>query len=108
MPDMNIWDKLNKVVLLLLGVAGLLLVCVLYLPLIRQNERMRKEIFKLDVQVQKEAELARNLKASVEASYNDPKTVERLVRENLGYARTNELIIRFEPPSSQPTNPGHR
>ena len=105
---MNIWDKLNKAVLLLLGMAGLLLVGVLYLPLIRQNERMRKELLRQDVQIQKEAELGRNLKAAVEACYNDPKTVERLVRENLGYARTNELIIRFEPPASQSTNQGRR
>jgi hypothetical protein len=105
---MNIWDKLNKAVLLLLGLAGLLLVGVLYLPLIRQNERMRKEILRQEVQIQKEAEQGRNLKASVEACYNDPKTVERLVRENLGYARTNELIIRFEPPPAPAANPGRR
>ncbi len=105
---MNVWDKLNKAVLLLLGLAGLLLVGVFYLPLIRQNERMRKEILKEDIQIQKEEELGRNLKAAVEAGHNDPKTVERLVRENLGYARTNELVIRFEPPASPPPNPGRR
>jgi len=105
----NIWDKLNKAVLLLLGLAGLLLVGVLYLPLIRQNERMRKEILRQDLQIQKEEELAKNLRASVEASYNDPKTVERLVRENLGYGRTNEIIIRFEAPAGPPpTNLIHR
>jgi hypothetical protein len=105
---MNIWDKLNKVVLLLLGIAGLLLVCVLYLPLIRQNERMRKEILREEIQIQKEEELARNLRAALEAGYNDPKTVERLIRENLGYARTNELVVRFEAPSGSPTNQWRR
>jgi cell division protein FtsB len=27
---------------------------------------------------------------------NDPKTVERLARERLGYARTDETVFRFE------------
>ncbi len=105
---MNIWDKLNQAVLLLLGIAGLLLVCVLYLPLIRQNERMRKEILREYFQIQKEEESGRNQRASLEAGYNDPKTVERLIRENLGYARTNELVIRFEPPSAPASNQWRR
>jgi cell division protein FtsB len=32
---------------------------------------------------------------------NDPKTVERLTREKLGYARPDETVIHFE---SAPTN----
>ena len=37
------------------------------------------------------------LKQSIDAVQNDPRTLERLARERLGYARTNEVIIRFEP-----------
>jgi cell division protein FtsB len=28
---------------------------------------------------------------------NDPKTVERLMREKLGYAKPDETVVRFEP-----------
>jgi cell division protein FtsB len=28
---------------------------------------------------------------------NDPKTIERLAREKLGYARPDETVVRFEP-----------
>jgi hypothetical protein len=28
---------------------------------------------------------------------NDSRAVARLVREKLGYARTNETVVRFEP-----------
>ena len=100
---MNIWDKLTKVVVCLLILAGLLAVSGWYLPLIRQNERMRKEMLRLEVQIQKEEEAYKTLRASVDASHNDPKTIERLVRTHLGYARTGEVIIRFEAPAS-PTN----
>jgi hypothetical protein len=100
---MNIWDKLTKAVLLLLLAAGVLAVCVWYLPLIHQNERYRHEMLRLDVAIQKEEELNKSLRASVEASHNDPKTIERLAREHLGYGRTGEVIIRFEGPLV-PTN----
>jgi hypothetical protein len=100
---MNIWDKLTKVVVCLLILAGLLAVSGWYLPLIRQNERMRKEMLRLDVQIQKEEETYKTLHASVEASHNDPKTIERLIRTHLGYGRTGEVIIRFEAPVA-PTN----
>jgi cell division protein FtsB len=55
----------------------------------------------LDLQVRQEEDLSRRLKASIDAIHHDPATVERLAREQLYYAKTNEVIIRFE---SQPTN----
>jgi cell division protein FtsB len=97
---MNIWDRLTKAVVFLLVAAGVLAVCVWYLPLIRQNERMRRELLGLDIEIQKQEELNKSLRASLEASHNDPKTIERLVRSHLGYARTGEIIIRFEAPAS--------
>ena len=54
--DLGIWDKLTRTVIFLLFVAGILLVAIWYLPLIKQNERYRKEILRLDNLVQKEEE----------------------------------------------------
>ncbi len=93
---MNIWDKLTRAVVFLLFVAGLLAVAVWYLPLIKQNERMRKEILRLDGQVQKEDEIGKQLRASIDALRHDSKAVERLARERLGYAKPGETVIRFE------------
>ena len=98
---LNIWDKLTRVVVFLLFVAGVLAVFFWYLPVIQQNQRYRKEIFALDAKIQEEERLARQLKASVDAVQNDPRTVERLARERLGFARTNETVIRFEAPASR-------
>lgn len=99
--DLGIWSKLTGAVIFLLLLAGLGLVVVWYLPQIRQNEHMRAEILKLDDQIQQEEETARRLKASIEALHRDPKTVERLAREKLGYAKPGETVIRFE---ETPTN----
>jgi cell division protein FtsB len=98
--DLGIWSKLTKVVVGLVVLAFLLLIGMCYLPLIQQNERMRREILRLDAQLQKEEEKSRQLKTEIEVLRNDPKTIERLMREKLGYARPDETVVRFEPPAT--------
>ncbi len=97
----NIWDKLSRVAIFLVFIALLLLVAVRYLPLIQQNERYRKEILRLDSEIQKKEETGRQLKLQVEALRHDPKAIERLAREQLGYGKPGETVIRFE---AAPTN----
>jgi cell division protein FtsB len=99
----NIWDRLTQLVLCLIVVAILLGVGVWYLPLIQKNERMRKEILRLDNEIRLEEQRARELKASIDTLRDPataPKAVERLARERLGYAKPGETIIRFEPPGT--------
>ena len=99
--DLGIWSKLTKVVVALFVTAFVLLIGMYYLPLIHQNERMRADILQLKTQLQKEEANSRRLKAEIDAIRNDPKTVERLTREKLGYAKPTETVIRFE---QSPTN----
>ena len=96
--NVGIWDKLSRVVVFLLFLAGLLAVFFWYLPLIQQNERYRKEIFQLEAKLAEQEKIKRQLKTQADAMLNDPRTVERLAREKLGYARTNETVVRFEAP----------
>ena len=94
--NLGIWDKLSKLVLCLLFVAGLLAVFFWYLPLIQKNQRYRKEILALDARNAEQESVKRQLKASIDSLQNDPKAVERMAREKLGWARTNEMVVRFE------------
>jgi len=103
--DLGIWDKLTRVVVFLLFVAGVLAVAIWYLPLIRQNEQMRKEILQLEAKIQKEQEIAKLLRANIDSLKHDPKAVERLAREWLGYGKPGETIIRFEPATSTLARP---
>jgi cell division protein FtsB len=98
---LGIWETLTRLVIFLLFVAGILLVAIWYLPLIKQNQRMRSEILRLDSLIQTQEETSKQLRTSIDALRHDPKAVERLARERLGYAKTGEIVIRFEPP---PTN----
>ena len=96
--DLGIWGKLTRVVVFLLLLAGVLGVAYWYYPLIRQNERMRREVLRLEDENRKQEEANKQLKASIDALRYDPKSVERLARERLGYARPDEKVIVFEQP----------
>lgn len=104
----NIWDRLTQFVLFLIVIAVLLGVGVWYLPLIQQNERMRKEVMRLDNEIRLEEDNARNLKGQIEVLRDPataPKAVERLARERLGYAKPGETVIRFESPATNNVAP---
>lgn len=96
--DLGIWDKLTKAVVFLLIIAALIAVAVWYLPLIKQNERMRAEILRLEQEVAAEEQTADRRKLAIEAMRNDSETVERYAREKLGLAKIGETVIRFEEP----------
>jgi cell division protein FtsB len=100
--DLGIWSKLTKVVVGLVVLAVLLLIGMCYLPVIHENERMRRQIMIFQDQIQKEEARSRQLQAQVDALLHDPKTVERLTREKLGYARPDETVVRFESVSTNP------
>src|SRR5262245_59420888 len=94
--DLGILGKLTRVVVFLLFIAGVLAVGVWYLLFIRHNEKMRKELLDREEQIRKVEDANKQLKASIESLKYDPKAVERLARERLGYAKPGETVIRFE------------
>lgn len=104
--DLGIWDKLAKVIVFLLLASILVAIAGTYAPLLRQNQRMREEILRLKEQVAAEESRSRQLKTAVDALRNDPKTVERLARERLGYAKPGETVIRFQEPATNSPPPG--
>ena len=99
----SIWDELTRVVkvllVALLFVAGIIAVYVWYRPEIEKNRRYRREILELEAKIEAEERLARQYREAIDAIQNDPRVVEKLVREKLGYARTNETVVRFEDPA---------
>jgi len=94
--DLGIWSKLTQAVVALVVAAILILIGMTYLPLIHQNERMRREVFRLDTELQKQEAITHQLRAEIDALRNDPATVTRLAREKLGYAKPDETVVRFE------------
>ncbi len=95
--ELSIWDKLTRVVIFLLLAAAIVVVAVWYLPLIKENERKRSEVLRLDAQIQKEEETARQLKESTKVLREDTNAIGRLIREQLILAKPDETVIYFEP-----------
>lgn len=83
----------------LLLIAAVLGIALWYSPVIKQNERMRKERLELDKKITKEEEASKKFEASIKA-LQDPRTVERLAREKLSYAKPGETVIHFESPQT--------
>jgi cell division protein FtsB len=98
--DLGIWEKLSRLVIFLLFIAGLLILAIWYLPLIRSNEKWRRLNFQKEAQIQKELETNHQLTAALDALHKDPKASERLARETLGYSKSGEIVIRFESPAT--------
>ncbi|MBM3847452.1 MAG: septum formation initiator family protein [Verrucomicrobia bacterium] len=92
----SIWDVLTKCVLFLLFIAAGVAIFFTYLPLIQQNQQMRRDIISLESEIRAEERHKKSLKAQADAILYDPRTVERLARERLGYARSNETVFYFE------------
>ena len=102
--DLGIWSKLSQAVLVLVALAVLVFIILAYQKPIQQNERMRREILRLDGKLQKQDAISKQLRAEIDALRNDPATVTRLAREKLGYAKADETVIRFETNSVSTSN----
>jgi len=98
--DLGIWGKLTRVVIGLLVIALLGIIWQWYLPLIKQNERMRRNVLSLDDQIQKEEASQKQLKSAIDTLRHDTNAVERLAREKLRYAKPGETVIVFESPAT--------
>lgn len=94
--DLGIWSKLSQAVIALVMIAVVILIGMMYVPLIHQNERMRREIYRLDTELQKQDATSKQLRADIDALRNNPDTVSRLAREKLGYAKPDETVVRFD------------
>jgi len=97
--DVGIWNKLTRVVIFLIVAAVLLLIGFAYTPVIQQNERMQKTKLELDKKIEKETEISKRLDGQMR-SLQDPRTVERLAREKLSYAKPGEIVVHFDTPQT--------
>lgn len=95
-PDTGIWGRLTRAVMFLLLVSLMVLLVQLYVPLFKQNQRYRERNLALETEIAKETATARLLDKEIIALRGDPDAIERRAREQLGYGKKGEVIIRFK------------
>ncbi len=98
----TIWNRLSWTVAVLLFVAAGLAVGAWYLPEIRRNQDLQAERLNLDRELALVRARGDALRASVHSLTNDPGSIERIIRERFGLARTGETVVHFEAPLSNP------
>ena len=93
---MNFWKfiyRLGLIACILLAAA--IVVLRFYLPKIREQRRLRAEKAAIELDIQQEAEQLRMLKLKQEKLQEDPRFIEKIAREDLGYAKPGETVFRF-------------
>jgi cell division protein FtsB len=99
--DLGIWDWLNRMVVTLLVASAAVGLVLWYLPKIQENEGLRLEIYERNAELAQEIQESNQLSAQIESAH-DREQVERWIRDQRGWGRSNEVIIRFVEPSPEP------
>jgi cell division protein DivIC len=99
-PDLGILDRLAQALMFCLVVALILLLAQFYVPLFKQNQRLRERNLKLEAAINKAESEGRRMEREINALQHDSDAVERRIREQLGYGKPDEFIIRFDPPKT--------
>jgi cell division protein FtsB len=97
--DLGIWDRLSRLIVGLLVLAGLVGVIYSYVPGMRRNEALRREIHQREADVQRALERSNVLRGELD-SFRDPRRLEHYGRSRLNLARTNEVVLRFVEPGT--------
>ena len=99
--DLGVWDKLTRLIVGLLLVASLVGIGLWYIPLIRDNERLRREILEMDEQIALEEARKRQAATRIEG-LKDDRALEREARYRLNVARPGEIIFQFQASNTNP------
>ncbi len=92
---MNGWKFTQRICLILIGLLLAGIVLRLFLPKIELQKELRAREAELRVDIQKEAEALRMLKLKQEKLQTDTRFIEKIAREDLGYAKPGETVFRF-------------
>ena len=92
---MNVWKFIQRVCLIAIVALVVGIVLRLFLPMLDRQEELRAREAALRQDIQKEAEQLRMLKLKQQKLQEDPRFIEKIAREDLGYAKPGETVFRF-------------
>ena len=92
---MNVLKFVQRICLIAIVALVVGIVLRLFLPMLDREEELRVREGILRQDIQKEAEHLRMLKLKQEKLQEDPRFIEKIAREDLGYAKPGETVFRF-------------
>ena len=95
--EATLWQRLNRVLFVLLGLAALLVVVSLFVPLQKKLSISRGENDKLEGLVNDQKRLVARLNREVTLLQSDATYLETIARDRLDVMKEGETIFRLEP-----------
>lgn len=93
---MTVWNALYKAALGILALLGLVAVGYAFHGPIKERDHLLGQKKDLAAAVQRERDKLDDLKQRQERLLTDPRFVEKIAREEFGYARPGEIVFKFE------------
>lgn len=92
---MNVWKVMFRI-LFLVAIALIVAIAVrFFIPKIQEERKLRAQLEAARQNVQQTADTLRILKLKQEKLRSDPRYIEKVAREELGYAKSGETVFRF-------------
>ena len=98
--EATVWQRLNRVLLTLVGLAVLLVIVSLFVPPSKQLTKSRGEIEKLKEQLTDQQSLLARQTREVKLLQTDPTYLETMARDRLDLMKEGETIFRLEQPQT--------
>ena len=96
--EASVWQRLNSVLRVLLGLAVVLVIVSLFLPLYKKRAQAQNEIDNLQNQVNEQKIVLARQTREVHLLTSDPVYLETIARDRLDLMKEGETIFRLEPP----------
>ena len=104
--EATVWQRLNRILRLLLFVAGWLVVISLFVPPYKRMQAARAEIDALQTQANEQKMILARQTREVNLLKTDATYLETIARDRLDLMKEGETIFRLEP-AKTPKHPGH-
>ena len=96
--EATVWQRLNSVLRVLLGLAVVLVIVSLFLPLYKKRVQSQNEIDNLQSQVNEQKSMLARQTREVNLLTRDPVYLETIARDRLDLMKDGETIFRLESP----------
>jgi cell division protein FtsB len=103
--EATVWQRLNSILRVLLGVAVLLVIVSLFLPLSKKRAQSQVEIDRLQAQVNDQKTLLARQTREVNLLKTDPAYLEVMARDRLDLMKEGETVFRLEPQATIKNKP---
>ena len=98
--EATVWHRLNRILKVLVVVAGWLVIISLFAPPYNRLKQGRREIDKLQTQVDEQKTLLVRQTREVNLLKTDPTYLETIARDRLDLMKDGETVFRLESPDA--------